>query len=114
MEKLSLQELQLAKEYYKDRLELVNGGRPIPEFIINPEKLKKITANCTKIAITGKIDKTKVLLKDILPGGIPLAHLHLENEIVLLDKAALQSYLNAAAEEVANIEDVTNVKSYIR
>jgi len=99
-----------------DRLHLINGGWPIPNFRIPMDKLIAITKGSPRIAMSGvpKGISTNIYLKKILAGGIRMPHLHMQDEIVLFDKSVLQEYLHAAAEEVKNIEDITEIRDFIR
>jgi len=99
-----------------DRVHLINGGWPIPYFRIPMNKLLEITKDCKRISITGMDGSgtSGVFLKKILPGGIRMPHLHLKDEVVLFDKHALQQYFHLAADEVSNIEDITEIRDFIK
>jgi hypothetical protein len=103
---------------YRDfkRVDPSPGGWPIAQFkFIADERIKEIVAHCPRIAMTGGAkSEIRISLKYHINGGIRQPHLHLGDEIVLLDKAALQKYLQIASEEVANIKDIADVESYIR
>jgi hypothetical protein len=101
-------------------IHLINGGWPIPDFRIPIKVLDEILKDCPRIAIEGagavakKSAETAIYLRKIIAGGIRMPHLHLKDEIILMDKPALQKYLQAAAEEVENIADITDIGDFIR
>ncbi len=94
------------------------GGWPVPFFKIPMERLKEIIKEAPRLKIMeykeNKAINREKLLSKILAGGIRMPHLHLEDEIVLLDKKTFQNYLKAAAEEVSKIKDITEIEEYIK
>ncbi len=98
-------------------LEPSRGGWPIPDFsrIIPADKFRDILAKSDRIRIKSFTRKASVFsLKDGLRGGMVIPHLHVGNEIVLLDRSTLKKYFQAVAEAVDKIEDINDVGAYIR
>ncbi|KIM03699.1 MAG: hypothetical protein KU29_11290 [Sulfurovum sp. FS06-10] len=98
-------------------LERPDGGWPVPFFQIIPlNRLLEITKESPRISIVQnqKSASSQIFLKKILPGGIRMPHLHVKGEIILLDTVVLQNYFHAVAEEVANIEDITEFHNFVR
>jgi len=92
-----------------------SGGWPIPQFRIPIERLREITNECDRIALISKRKSAVAIpLNRIIAGGMKVPHLHLGDEIILFDKPALQKYLQVAAEEVAKIDDITDIGEFIR
>jgi len=98
-------------------LEGIDGGWPVPFFRLSPEALKAVIAEAPRITISSPAVgerslalQNEVLLKKLIAGGIRMPHLHIDNEIVLLDKPAFQNYLKSVAKEVANIKDITDME----
>ena len=92
------------------------GMWPIPVFTHIPkEKLLKIVEGQKRLIVKGS--KTKIARKKIIEGiqgGIRRAHLHIDDEIVFLDKKALQSYLKVAAQELDKIKDINQIEKFIQ
>ncbi len=89
------------------------GGWPIPQFRIPTRKLKEIIEGCDRITLVNK-RRRPVFALDGIDGGMRIPHLHFKNEIILLDKIALQKYLQVAAKEVAKLDDKVNIGEFIR
>lgn len=106
--------LQTAKPIW---LEPSNGGWPIADFsrIIPGDIFKDMLAKSDRIRVESIARKASMFsLKDNIRGGMMVPHLHVGNEIVLLDKPTLKKYFQAVAEAVDKIEDINDVGAYIR
>ncbi len=70
------------------------GIWPVPQFKIPFDKLKEVVAHCDRIQLVNAKSKTtsNVSLRHLINGGMPVPHLHFDNEIVLLDKPSLKKY----------------------
>lgn len=88
------------------------GGWPIPLFRIPTRILKEIIERCDRITIANR--KKPLFALERIDGGMRIPHLHFKNEIILLDKIALQKYLQVAAEEVAKLDDIADIGEFIR
>lgn len=98
-------------------LEPSNGGWPIADFsrIIPADMFKNIFAKSDRIRVESVARKASMFsLKDNIRGGMMVPHLHVGNEIILLDKPTLKKYFQAVAEAVDKIEDINDVGAYIR
>jgi hypothetical protein len=90
------------------------GIWPTPQYKIPLKLLKEITANNERIVLKSSFKNSAYRLKDMINGGIPVPHLHLGNEIVLLDKKSYAKYLQLAAKEIEGIKDIADVGKYIQ
>lgn len=98
-------------------LEPSRGGWPIADFsrIIPTDKFKEILAKSDRIRVESVTRKASMFsLKDNIRGGMMVPHLHVGDEIILLDKPTLKKYFQAVAEAVDKIEDINDVGAYIR
>ena len=111
------EEKRLVASSIYDRIHVIPspGGWPIPQFRIPTRMLRKITAECERITFKSK-RKAAIGFHPLLGinGGMKIPHLHFKNEIILLDKPALQKYLQVAAKEVAKIDDITDIGEFVR
>lgn len=114
----SLTSATLVSSLSSARIDLINGGWPVPDFRIPFGKLQSILNECPRIAIEGVAGKKAaapaIFLRKIIAGGIRMPHLHFNDEIYLLEKLAFKQYLQAAADEVENIADITDIGDFIR
>ncbi|WP_428739319.1 hypothetical protein [Sulfurimonas sp.] len=94
---------------------IIRGVFPIPQFILPIERLREIAKGQVRYVLKSapvKASKGKII--EGIEGGIRRAHLHLDDEIVLLDKKALQSYLKLAAKELDKIKDINQIETFIQ
>lgn len=96
------------------RLERPDGGWPVPYFRLPFEVMKGVIEGCDRIVIESRQRSSVVSLRKIISGGMRMPHLHVGEEIVLLNQSALQKYLHAAADEVAKIDDIMDIDEYIK
>ncbi len=87
------------------------GGWPIPYLKI--KNLKEILKDAPRLVLQGNF-KEKIRINDMLNGGLKIPHLHINKEIVLLDKPLLKDYLHAVADEIDNIKDFSELQNHIR
>ncbi len=97
-----------------DRLRGAVGGWPLPHFRIPLEELKAILADSDRIVLMSKNKEAKIDLNRLIAGGIRVPHLHVGDEIVILNKQALKDYLEAAAKEVEKIDNILDIDELIK
>lgn len=90
------------------------GIWPTPQYKIPLKLLREITVKNERIVLKSSLKTSAYRLKDMINGGIPVPHLHLGNEIVLLDKKSYAKYLQLAAKEIENVKDIKDVGKYIQ
>jgi hypothetical protein len=107
----------LEGKYVFPKLRPSAGGWPIPDFrlIISKEIFEKITARCDCLKVENLSKKiSSFSLIDNIRGGMVVPHMHVGEEIILFDKVAMKSYFQAVADAVNQIEDINDVKTYLR
>ncbi|MBN2722019.1 MAG: hypothetical protein JXQ77_04305 [Campylobacterales bacterium] len=107
----------LEAKYVFPKLRPPAGGWPIPDFrpIIPREIFEKITAGCDRLKVESATKKVSSFsLIDNIRGGMVVPHMHVGEEIILFDKAAMKKYFQAVADLVDKIEDINDSKAYLR
>ena len=110
-------ENMLEYKYVFPKIGPSSGGWPIADFrpIISKDIFEKITAKCDRLRVEGVARKAAVFsLRNSIRGGMVIPHIHVGDEIILLDKMAMKNYFQAVAEAVDKIEDISDVKAYLR
>ena len=102
--------LNISSDYLIKPINLA-GGWPMP--YLKLKNYKELFRDAPRIVINTNI-KSKININNMLNGGLKIPHLHMEQEIVLLDKPLLKEYFSAVANEIDNIKEFNDIKDFVK